>query len=129
MTFDEAYRVIKKGQASLLEAAIPIAIDANSKNDDGWTLLMLAALKGDTRIGTLLLERGAKVGAVNNFGESALSLAAHKGHLRFVRLLKSRGASANVRPHGHDLEAFLTGSSGLPPAKIAAIMDACAQGA
>jgi len=124
MTFDEAHVAIKRGQTSLLEEAFAAALSVNASNRFGWTLLMIAALKGDTTIGTLLLERGADVAPLNNFGESALSLAAHRGHLPFVRLLMSRGASIEVRPHGHDLESWLRCASGLPAAKIDAIVEA-----
>ena len=85
---------------------------------------MLTALEGNTKIGTLLLDRGADVAALNQFGESALSLAAHKGHLKFVHLLMSRGASRDVRPHGHDLEQWLRMASGLSTAKIDALVAA-----
>jgi ankyrin repeat protein len=124
MTFEEAHRAIKRGQTDLLEEAVPAALSVNSSSRFGWTLLMLAALEGNTKIGTLLLDCGADVGALNNFGENALSLAAHKGHLPFVKLLKLRGASADVRPHGHDLESWLRNASGLTGAKIDAIMEA-----
>lgn len=124
MTFEEAHRAIKREQISLLEDAVPTALSVNSSNRFGWILLMLAALEGNTEIGTLLLDRGADVAALNNCGESALSLAAHKGHLPFVKLLKLRGASGDVRPHGHDLESWLRNASELPAAKIDAIMDA-----
>jgi ankyrin repeat protein len=123
MKFEEAHRAIKKGQASVLEDAISAGLSVNSSNRSGWTLLMLAALEGNTRIGTLLLDRGADVSALNNFGESALSLAAHKGHLPFIKLLKSRGASNYVQPHGCDLESWLRNASGLPQTKIDAITE------
>jgi len=124
MTFDEAHRAIKRGQIQALEEVIPSALSPNASNQYGWTLLMLAALEGNTKIGLYLVERGADIAALNDFGESALSLAAHKGHLPFVTLLKSRGASGDVRPHGHDLETWLRNASGLPQAKIDAILQA-----
>jgi ankyrin repeat protein len=124
VTFEEAHRAIKRGQTSLIEEAVPAALSVNSSNQFGWTLLMLAALEGNTKIGSLLLDRGADVAALNKFGESALSLAAHKGHLPFVKLLKLRGASGDVRPHGYDLESWLRIASGLPAVKIDAIMEA-----
>lgn len=105
-----------------IEEAVSESISANETNRFGWTLLMLAALEGNTKVGALLIERGADVGALNNFGESALSLAAHKGHLAFVKLLKSRGASGDVCPHGHTLEDWVRSSSGLPQDKIDPIM-------
>ena len=124
MTYDEAHRAIKRGRISQLEEAIPAVLDVNSPNRFGWTLLMLAACAGNTKIGTLFLDRGAHVSALNKFGESALSLAAHEGHLRFVKLLKSRGASGDVRPHGSDLEHWLRIAACLPDAKDEAIMEA-----
>ena len=123
MTFEQAHRAIKKGQIAVLEEAIPSAIDVNAANRFGWTLLMLAALEGNTKIGSLLIERGADVTAINKFGESALSLAAHSGHLPFVKLLKAHGASGAVSPHGHELEDWLSIASGLPAAKIDRIME------
>ena len=112
MTFEQAHRLIKRGQIGALENAIPSAIDVNASNRYGWTLLMLAALEGNTKIGSLLIERGADVASLNNIGESALSLAAHKGHLPFVKLVKAHGASGAVWPHGHGLEEWLRLSSG-----------------
>jgi|GEM_PF-1689544 len=123
MTFDEVHRVIKHGQIQALEEVIPSVLSPNTTNQFGWTLLMAAALEGNTKIGFFLMEHGADVAALNHFGESALSLAALKGHLPFVKLLKSRGASGVVRPHGHDLESWLRNASGLPQAKIDAIME------
>lgn len=123
MTFDQAHRAIKRGQLAALREAIPAALDVDKRNQFGWTLLMLAALEGNTKIGALLIERGADVAAVNNFGQSPLSLAAHEGHLPFVKLLISNGASTDVRPHGHSLANWLRIASGLSPAKLKAIMD------
>jgi len=120
MTFDKAHRAIKRGQIAAIEKAVPGDIGANAANRFGWTLLMLVALEGNTRLGARLIELGADVG----FGESALSLAAHKGHLPFVKLLISHGASGDVHPHGHTLEVWLRSASGLPSAKIDAIMNA-----
>ena len=91
-----------------LKEAIPSAISANAANRFGWTLLMVAAGEGNTKIGTLLIKLGADVAVLNNFGESALPLAAHKGHLPFAKLLKSNGASSDIRLHGHSLEDFLS---------------------
>jgi ankyrin repeat protein len=124
MTFEEAYRAIKRSQIEALEQAIPSVLSPAAKNEFGWSLLMLAAIEGNPRIGNLLIERGADISVVNNCGESALSLAAHAGHLPFVKLLKARGASGAVRPHGHTLQDWITRTSGLPKAKIDSILEA-----
>ena len=122
MTFNQAHRAIKRAEISIIADAVPASIGANASNQFGWTLLMLAAIEGNTRIGKLLLDRGANVAALNHWGESALSLAAHRGHLPFVKLLKSFGATKDVRPHGYDLENWLRTFSGLPQTNIDAIL-------
>jgi ankyrin repeat protein len=124
MTFDDCQRAIKKGDVITLRRALDAGeVNPNLGNRLSWTLLMMAALEGNTRVAQLLLERGAAVNAVNDFGDSALSLAAHKGHIPLLLLLLNNGASTDVRPHGWSLRALLEGASGLPPAKIASIME------
>ncbi len=123
MIFEEAQRAIKHARTHVLAQAIPSTLDPNATNAFGWTILMLAALEGNTTIGRLLLDRGADVAPLNGSGESALSLAAHKGHLPFVKLLKARGASTEVRPHGFEQREWLQSASGLSQAKIDAILD------
>lgn len=125
MTFDDCHRVIKKGDVVELRRAIDAGeVAPNLSNRFSWTLLMMAALEGNTAVAELLLERGATVNSVNDFGETALSLAAHKGHLPFLRLLLERGASPEVRPHGSStLKGWLEVASGLPPAKIDSVIE------
>ncbi len=124
MTFDDCHRVIKRGKVTELRRAIDAKkVDPSLANRFSWTLLMMAALEGNTAFAELLLERGAAINAVNDFDESALSLAAHKGHVSMLRLLLNNGASRDVRPHGSTLRAELEGASGLSPAKIASIME------
>jgi ankyrin repeat protein len=124
MTFDECHKLIKNGDMVALRHALDgEEADPNLRNHFSWTLLMLAALEGNTRIAELLLERGAEVNEVNDFGESALSLAAQEGHIPFVRLVLKSGASSEVQPHGATLKAWLKVASGLKPAKIASIIE------
>ena len=84
---------------------------------------MLAAMEGNTKIGELLISRGANVDAVNDFGETALSLAAHSGHVPFIRMLLAQGASTVCHPHGSSLGDWLRVASGLPREKIESILD------
>lgn len=123
MTFDEAHRLIKKGDLLSLRHELDQGLSPNLANQFSWTLLMLAAMEGDAPIGEYLISKGASVDATNNFGETALSLAAHGGHRQFIRILLAKGASTNCRPHGHSLEDWLRGASGLTQDKIAAIID------
>ncbi len=122
MTFDEAHRSIKRGNLTALRKALDGGMDVNISNKFSWTLLMLAGIEGNTRVGELLIGRGSDLNKMNDFGETALSLAAHTGHISFVKLLLRRGAWPECRPHGYSLESWITISSGLSPEKIARIL-------
>jgi ankyrin repeat protein len=84
MTFDAVHRLIKQGDLISLRHELDGGLSPNLSNQFSWTLLMLAAIEGNTRIGELLVSSGADVDATNNFGETALSLAAHAGHAPFI---------------------------------------------
>ena len=123
ITFDEAHRLIKKGDLVSLRHELDSGLSPNLSNQFSWTLLMLAALEGNTTIGELLISRGTPLDTTNVFGETALSLSAHRGHAPFVRILLANGASTDCRPHGHSLEDWLKVASGLPQVKIASVLD------
>jgi ankyrin repeat protein len=107
MTFDEANKLIKRGDVLGIRNSLDGGLDSNLANRFGWTLLMGAALAENTSIGSLLVEHGAELDRRNEFGDTALSLAAHTGHHSFVKLLLNHGASLAGHPFGSSLEDFL----------------------
>jgi len=107
MTFDEASKLIKKGKIIALRKELQSGLSPNFANEYSWTLLMVAALEGNTSIGSLLIESGAELDRRNKFRETALSLAAHSGHPSFVKLLLSRGASLECYPFGNTFDDWL----------------------
>lgn len=115
MDFDEAHRIIKRGDILAIRQAVQDGLHPNLTNNHFRTLLMLAALEGNTVIAEFLVEQGAAIHAMNNFGETALSLAAHKGHVRLTEWLIRKGASTDCRPHGWQLCDWVRDTSGLPP--------------
>ncbi len=123
MTFNGAHKLIKSADLSALHRELDDGLDPNFSNEFSWSLLMLAALEGDTSIGALLISRGARVDAANDFGETALSLAAHHGHTGFIQLLLANGAQKSCRPHGHSLTDWIRVASGLPSDKIDAVLE------
>jgi ankyrin repeat protein len=122
MTFDEAHKLIKKGDVVSLRHELDGGLGPGLSNQFSWTLLMMAAIEGNTSIGELLISRGASINAANDFGETALSLAAHGGHSKFIRVLLANDAATDCRPHGHSLEDWLRVASGLPQDKVASVL-------
>lgn len=93
MTYRGAQNLIKRGDEPALRLAFEAGLDPNLANQNGWTLLMLAAVEGDVAIGRLLIEKGADLNALNNKQDSALALATHRGHQFFVDLLTQNDAN------------------------------------
>jgi len=122
MNFDQAHRAIKRGDILAIRHALQEGLNPNLSNKNSWTLLMLAALVGNTAIAELLVTHGADIHALNKIGETALSLAAHKGHARLTEWLLGLGASTECRPHGWQLSDWIRRTSGLSPEKISRIL-------
>ena len=60
------------------------------RDEDGWTLLMVASAFGHAPLVDTLLASGADPNATErDFGRTALMEAAHKGHTRVVQALLS----------------------------------------
>lgn len=107
MTFLEAIRLIKTGDVIELRRSLDGGLDPNYTNEIGTTILMLAAMEGNTALGGLLIDKGAELDRENNMRQSALPLAAWFKHPKFVRMLLDRGVSLDrIRDTG-SLDSFL----------------------
>ncbi len=129
LSYRAAQNLIKRDDEPALHTALDTGLDANLANQNGWTLLMLAALEGSVTLGKLLLGKGAEIDAKNQHGETALSLAAQKGHIEFLQLLRERGASVDCKPHGTPLVVWLRNSPGLSEAKLGEVLQLTAKAA
>ena len=106
--YDSLYSKIKNSDFLEIQIYLNAGGDPSLCNRNGWSLLMAAAFKGDLKIATLLLDRGADINALTKHSkESALTMAATSGRTKSVRLLLERGASISVQPLGWDLAKFM----------------------
>jgi len=126
MTFQEASQVIKKGDITCLRRELDGGLSPNLCNRYSWTLLMVAAMEGNTSIGRILIDKGADLDTRNSHRNTALSLAAHTGHPSFVKLLLASGASLECYPFGNDMEVWLSWlgrHSACPPRELQRIRE------
>jgi ankyrin repeat protein len=94
ISYRAAQTLIKRGDAPALTSALDAGLDPKLINQNGWTLLMLAAVEGDIPLGRLLLERGADSAAKNSKGETAETIAIHRGFSAFVAVLHEHDGKA-----------------------------------
>ena len=92
--------VVDTGVEELLRTLINAGIDpcfiSKKYDDDGDTVLMKAAIKGNDRFVELLIDAGADVNSVNNSGSTALMFAAENSHHSCVNALIKAGADVNM---------------------------------
>jgi ankyrin repeat protein len=87
ISYRAAQNLIKRGDEPALRTALEEGLDPNSINQNGWTLLMLAAVEGNATVGKLLLEHGADRARTNNKEQTAAALAIDRNHAEFAALL------------------------------------------
>ncbi len=89
MSYRAAQTLIKRGDAPALEQALEQGLDPNARNENGWTLLMLAAVEGSMPLAELLLARGADAASKNQKSDTALTIAEHRGYAALAERLRS----------------------------------------
>ena len=113
--FDEPplLEAVERGDADVVKVLLSHGADVDQKNSDGWTVLMKASKKGDSKLGIieLLLKHGAQVDLQNNDGESALMVAAQNGQAKLAaKLVREYGASADLKQKQTNRTALMEGS-------------------
>ncbi len=82
--------------------------DVNRKNDNGDTMLILAAkVSDDASMAKLLYNAGADVNAVNKDGDSALMWSIRKDNAELARYLIRKGADYNIANNKKETPAGL----------------------
>ena len=87
ISYRAAQNLIKRGDEAALRAALEDGLDPNLSNENGWTLLMLAAVEGSSPIGKLLLEHNADPNRQNAKSQNARIIATNRGFTQFADLL------------------------------------------
>jgi ankyrin repeat protein len=86
------FAMARDGDAASLAAYIDAGVPVDLANDNGDTLLMLAAYHGHPATVTALVERGAEVNRLNDRGQVPLAGAVFRGEDDVVRALVAAGA-------------------------------------
>ncbi|GAA6044293.1 hypothetical protein JCM8097_008683 [Rhodosporidiobolus ruineniae] len=87
------FTAARTGAVDVLRAPLEAGLPSNLTNENGDTLLMLAAYHGHPEVVKLLLQHGADPDRLNDRSQSPLSGAIYKQEREVVRLLL--GADAN----------------------------------
>lgn len=95
---------IRANDAQALALILDRGLSPDSRNSEGSTLLMVAAGRGHTEVGRLLVQRGADLHALDSaMGVTALHRAAQSGNVELMELFLDKGAFIDDRSavNGH----------------------------
>jgi len=102
------FEAIRVNDERAVASLVGNGVDANSRNQQGTTALMYAALHASPRVMTLLLDHRAEPNAHNPLGTTALMLAA--GDPAKVKVLLEYRAAVNLRANS-ERTAFIIASA------------------
>jgi hypothetical protein len=89
---------VHEGDIEAVRYLADIGVDINTKSkNDGLTALMVATMKGNTKLVSLLLEKGADVNVKTGEGYTALMMASNQRDAEIVKLLLNKGANAHEK--------------------------------
>ena len=92
------FQAVKDINIEATKQAIADGADVNAKDQNGRTLLQIAALKGHKEVAELLIAEGADVNAKDEYsGYTSLHHAANHGLNEIAKLLIKKGANANLK--------------------------------
>ncbi|MGD8501864.1 MAG: ankyrin repeat domain-containing protein, partial [Phycisphaerales bacterium] len=86
---------VRNGHRDIAEYFISQGADTDTKNNYGYTPLLLAT--GHKDIAELLIAKGANINTKNNSGQTPMHLAARNGQKDVIELLIAKGADVNAK--------------------------------
>jgi ankyrin repeat protein len=90
------FGMAREGDAASLAAYVDAGVPVNLTNENGDTLVMLAAYHGHADAVSVLVARGADVDRPNDRGQSPIAGAVFKGEEAVVRALVTAGADVRA---------------------------------
>lgn len=96
----QVFQWVRVGDAVALAPVLAERLPPNLRNEQGDSLLILAAYHGHREVVRLLLEAGADTEIVNDRGQTALGAAAFRGDASIVQSLLRHGAQVDSPPGG-----------------------------
>lgn len=97
---DDTLQAIKLDDPSSVLEGLQRGLDVNFVDEDGNSLLMLAARDGSIHSAAMLINAGAKTYLRNAYGDDALLLATFAGHEAIVDMLLAKRTSLGKNPMG-----------------------------
>ena len=86
----------EKGDRKAVLLFLGSGVDINTRDEHGWTPLMISTFNGREEVALLLIRSGADVNAKDNSGYGPMHWAAFKGYTSVVKLLVEKCASVNA---------------------------------
>jgi len=91
--------IISRGMFAVAKEMIRRGANVNTVENDGYTSIHYACLKGYNDLIHLLIEAGANLNSQTDIGWTPLHLATNSGHLESMRILVDAGADVSLRHH------------------------------
>lgn len=85
------------GDRAVVAMFLASGVDINTRDERGWTTLMISSFNGDEEIADLLIRSGADVHAKDAAGYGPIHWAAFNGYHRVIKLLIEKGANPNAQ--------------------------------
>lgn len=85
------------GDRAVVAMFLASGFDINTRDERGWTTLMISSFNGDEEIAELLINSGADIHARDAAGYGPMHWAAFNGYHRVVKLLIEKGANPNAQ--------------------------------
>ena len=91
----------ESGNFKVVTAFIVNGADLNTRDERGWTPLMISSFNGNQEIARLLIEHGADINVEDTSGYNPIHWAAFNGYADVVKLLINKHANLNAQSkHG-----------------------------